>query len=191
MGAAMLVILAGIEWLRWYTQNSPSPWQYTFIAVAAVVISVFKILGFLEEAKRVKLGGDGEKAVGQYLEQLRESGGKVFHDVVGPEFNIDHVVVHKSAIYVIETKTYSKPEKGPPKIVFDGEKVFIRGKSPDRNPVVQARALSTWLAEVLTESTGRAYLPRPVVVFPGWFIEPACPAFSSWRSQIMRTSKVS
>lgn len=36
---------------------------------------------------------EGERAVGQFLEQLREQGFHVFHDVVGTGFNVDHVLV--------------------------------------------------------------------------------------------------
>ena len=38
----------------------------------------------------------GERAVGQYLERLRESGPRVFHDVPGVGFNLDHVVIVSS-----------------------------------------------------------------------------------------------
>ncbi|MGD1866748.1 MAG: nuclease-related domain-containing protein [Phormidesmis sp.] len=33
----------------------------------------------------------------------------MFHDVVGKNFNIDHVVIGDTGIFTIETKTYRKP----------------------------------------------------------------------------------
>ncbi len=112
-------------------------------------------------------------------EALREHGAKVFHDIKGDNFNIDHVVIHQSGVYVIETKTYSKPDKGKPEIVFDGETVRIFGREPDRNPVTQVRALTRWISDALKESTGKSFTMRSVVVFPGWYIEPSAEAKSS------------
>ncbi|MDZ7652844.1 MAG: hypothetical protein U5L03_09975 [Burkholderiaceae bacterium] len=51
------------------------------------------------------------------------------------------------------------------------ERLTAGGHEPDRNPVVQAAAQAGWLKELLAESTGRRFDVRPVVVFPGWFIE--------------------
>lgn len=57
------------------------------------------------------------------------------------------------------------------KVIFDGERILVDGFEPDRNPVIQAKAQATWLREVLAESTGRKFPVRPVVLFPGWFVE--------------------
>jgi len=35
------------------------------------------------------------------------------------------VIIDKSGIYVIETKTISKPDKGEVRIIYDGEKIVI------------------------------------------------------------------
>jgi hypothetical protein len=88
-------------------------------------------------------------------------------------------VIHKSGIYVIETKTFSKPEKGIPIVTYDGERVLVNGKEPNGNPVIQVKAASNWLKELLKESTGKDCNPRPVVVFPGWFVEPTVEAKNS------------
>lgn len=53
----------------------------------------------------------------------------------------------------------------------DGETLLVAGREPDRNPAIQARAQSSWLQRLLAESTGKAFPVRPVVLFPGWFIE--------------------
>jgi hypothetical protein len=41
--------------------------------------------------RSLRLAAEDEKAVGQFLEGLRERGYRVFHDVVGDGFNVDHV----------------------------------------------------------------------------------------------------
>ena len=179
LAGSMTFIMAFMEWTRWFTGARPNPWLYTLLFALVFAIGFVKIRGAFKRAKNIKLGRDGERAVGQYLELLRENGAKVFHDVRGPSFNIDHVVLHASGVYVIETKTYSKPDSGQPVIQFDGEGVQIMGRTPDRNPVSQSQALARWLGELLADSTGKAFHPRPVVVFPGWFIEPTAEAKKS------------
>jgi len=169
--AAFMIILAGLEWWRYFNPRPPNPIVYTVLASLVMLYAAWQIWRTLPTIRQIRLASDGEKAVGQYLERLRESGYLVFHDVIGHGFNLDHIVVGPAGVFTIETKTRSKPARGQAKIVFDGEKVLVDGFEPDRNPIIQAKAQASWLRELLLESTGRKYLVRPVVVFPGWFIE--------------------
>jgi hypothetical protein len=93
----------------------------------------------------------------------------VIHDVVGDGFNIDHVVIGPGGVYSIETKTFSKRIEGT--VSFDGKSLKAAGYSPDRDPIVQGKAQAYWLKQLLAESTGRNVFVRPVVLFPGWFVE--------------------
>ncbi len=87
-------------------------------------------------------------------------------------FNLDHVLIAPQGIFVIETKTRSKPRQGDPRLSFAGETLKVAGFVSDRDPIAQVRASSRWLSELLTESTGEKIKARGVVLFPGWFIEP-------------------
>ena len=79
-------------------------------------------------------------------------------------------VISRRGIYVVETKTITKP--GPDaRVVFDGEQITVAGHRPDRDPVKQASAEATWLHRLLDQSTGRAFPVRGVVVYPGWWVE--------------------
>ena len=40
---------------------------------------------------------------------------------------------------------------------------------------MQAKAQASWLRELLSESTGHKYDVRPVIVYPGWFVENRSP----------------
>lgn len=177
--AIFSITIALLEWGHWYFITPPNPLACSMVAVFAIILAVYKIKVGMQKIKHLQLGRDGEKAVGQYLERLRENGAQVFHDILGEGFNIDHVVIHQSGIYTIETKTFSKPDRGESRIIFNGENVVIFGRQPDRNPVIQARAASSWLKELLFNSTGKSIVVRPVVLFPGWFIEPTAEARSS------------
>lgn len=105
------------------------------------------------------------------LEGLRGQGYAVFHDLVDDDFNLDHVIIGPAGAFTIETKTWSKPAKGSPKISFDGTTLRAAGWEPDRDPVVQAKAQASWLQRLLGEITDKAVPVRPVIVFPGWFVE--------------------
>src|SRR5689334_11974907 len=105
------------------------------------------------------------------LEQLRAAGYRVFHDVKGGEnFNIDHVLVGPGGVFAVETKTRSKPEGRDAKVVYDGECVRVDGMEPDRDPVEQARANADRVRDLLREMTGNWIRVRPVVVYPGWWV---------------------
>ncbi|TCK18718.1 nuclease-like protein [Thiogranum longum] len=171
VAAMMFTTLAGIEWLRYFRPSKPSPLAYTVLAFLAIAYFGYQSWKTLPQLKKMNQGIDGEKAVGQYLERLREDGYQVFHDVIGDGFNLDHVVIGPAGVFTVETKTWSKPDRGSPKIVFDGESIKSGYMKPNRDPLIQARAQSAWLRQLLEESTGKHYNVRPVIVFPGWFIE--------------------
>lgn len=170
--AGCMIVLTIMEWYLWFTKSIPNPFPITLVAILASIYAAIKIVTGKKKLQALKLGRDGEIAVGQYLELLREKGAKVFHDIPGDGFNLDHVVIDKSGIYVVETKTFSKPEKGAPNIVYDGEKILVDGKEVDRNPVIQVKAACNWLKDLLKKSTGKDCDPRPVIMFPGLFNRP-------------------
>jgi hypothetical protein len=160
------------NWIYYLTEKAPNPWAITLIAVAVVAYCLYKIKKVLKKITKLKQGRDGERAVGQYLESLREQGVKVFHDIPGDNFNLDHVLVAPSGVYVIETKTYSKPDKGKTKIIYTGDTLIHHNGFKDDKPLVQVKAGANWLKQLIKESTGRDFDVRKVVLFPGWFIEP-------------------
>lgn len=141
------------------------------VALFGIGYAAFQIGRAWPQLKALRLARDGEKVVGQFLEQLREDGYQVFHDVVGNGFNVDHVLLGPTGMLTIETKTFSKRSSPDAKVIFDGERVLVDGYEPDRNPVAQAKAQAAWLRELLAESTGRKFSARPVILFPGWFVQ--------------------
>ena len=172
--ASFVCLLAFTNWGYYFTQTVPNPWAMTFIAIAVVLYCLYKIKKTLKKIVKLRQGRDGERAVGQYLESLREQGVKVFHDLPGDNFNLDHVLIALSGIYVIETKTYSKPDKGETRIIFTGDTLIHHNGFEDDKPLVQVqvKAGANWLKQLIKESTGRDIDVKKVVLFPGWFIEP-------------------
>jgi hypothetical protein len=169
--ATTFVVLAVLEWLRWYRNDPPHPILYSCAALAGIVYALIRTRRHLARLRDLKLGRDGERAIGQYLEQVRGGDARVFHDLVGDDFNLDHVLVSTKGIFAIETKTWSKPIRGEATITYDGQHLFANGQKRDRDPIKQAIAQAQWLRDLVKQGTGRAFAVRPVVVFPGWYVQ--------------------
>ena len=168
--ALFLIMMAGMEWWRVYTNMKPNPIIFSGAAVIGALYAIYRIKRAIPKLRNLRQAMEGERAVGQFLERLRERGFQVFHDVVGTGFNVDHVLVGPAGVFTIETKTWSKPIAGKSQLTFDGETIRIGTFAPDRDPVVQSKAQASWLKALLLESTGKSMDVRPVIVFPGWFV---------------------
>jgi len=170
--ASTLCAYAVIEWMRYYRPLPPTPWFATVVAIVAVLYSAYKVHKLRPKIHALKLGRDGEKFVGQALEELRTGGAIVLHDITSNGFNVDHVVISFKGIFVIETKTRSKPKGRDTKIVYDGEKLLIDGWTMAPDPLKQVWANTSWIRDLLMESTGKSFPVRPVLLFPGWYVDP-------------------
>jgi Nuclease-related domain len=160
-----------MEWIATWRNLPRQPWLFTILAIGGTVWLAWRVARVREHLRALRLGRDGERVVGQFLEGLRETGARIFHDIPADGFNLDHVVISTRGIYVVETKTHSKPS-GHSKVVYDGETVTVGGLTPDRDPVRQVTAEADWLQRMLQDSTGRSFAVRGVVVYPGWWVEP-------------------
>lgn len=145
-----------------------------FVAVATMGSAGFLLWRTLQERRRLKVGLDGELAVGEELNQLMLVGCRVFHDVPYPYGNIDHVVVGPAGVFSINTKMRGKPKVGENRAdaFIDGSRGTIRfpeGEYPI--PLGQLEAESRWLGQFLSESTGESVVVRPMLALPGWFIK--------------------
>jgi hypothetical protein len=123
----------------------------------------------------MRLGRDGERAVAESLDELKAAGAVVFHDIQAPNFNIDHVVLSRHGIFVIETKTFSKAPRA--EVTYDGKTLLVNGRTPQRDPILQVEACADWVRKTLEAMTAKRYLIRPVVVLPGWYVNPGKDAY--------------
>ncbi|MCX6735866.1 MAG: nuclease-related domain-containing protein [Candidatus Parcubacteria bacterium] len=165
----IVIVIIG-EWVRFFWKFEPHPVVISIVGLIVVIYLVNQIFNNLKDVKKLKKGRDGEREVGQYLEEMRSTGALIFHDILGPNFNIDHVIVSPHGIFTVETKTWSKRAKNE-SIKFDGKHLIVNGYSPDRDPLAQSLAQSQWLKNLLKESTGKEFIVNPVIVFNGWFVE--------------------
>ena len=179
--------IAVIEWYRLYLHDRPtlaSALIYSVMALLLATFTAFKIWRTIPKLKALKQGMRGEQVVGQFLDEYcRERHYKVFHDLLADGFNIDHILVGKGGVFTVNTKTISKPTVGEPVVTYDGGSVNVDGYTPDRDPVRQARAEADHVRDLLAELTGRKRrdIPvRPVVLYPGWYIEGSSSGKDVW-----------
>src|SRR5690348_2214391 len=74
-------IVAIMEWVGYLTHSPRRPWLFTCAALICLAWTAWRIAPIRRELAFLKQGRDGEKAVGQLLEQLRSTGGHVIHDI--------------------------------------------------------------------------------------------------------------
>ena len=90
--AVCFVAIAFVDWWRYWINVPPNPWLFSGVALVMLMFAAWRIRRYLPRLRAIRQGIEGEKVVGQFLERLRERGYHVFHDVVGPTFNVNHCV---------------------------------------------------------------------------------------------------
>lgn len=119
-----------------------------------------------------------ERATAQALAPLTSRGCAIYHDIPAGTFNLDHVVVGPSAVFMIEAKSRRKPAgRGKEKaaVKFDGQSVAF----PDwreTKMLDQARSQTRWLSDYLYRKTGNRVTVEPVLALPGWFVTTSAPS---------------
>lgn len=169
--AICFLLVTSLEWWSYYADRPPQPRLFSAFTLGLLAFVAWRFWRLRPRFRALRQGIEGERAVGQFLERLRENGYHVFHDVIGSGFNIDHVLIGPAGIFTIETKTWSKPVKGDARVTCEGDSLRVGALEPDRNPLIQAKAQAAWLKQLLSASTGKAYATRPVLLFPGWYVE--------------------
>jgi Nuclease-related domain len=145
--------------------------------VASTVFAIIMLLRFLNRRRNDLLGYLGERAVAEHLEELRETGYRIFHDVPcegrKKNFNIDHVVVGKTGVAAIEVKTRRK-KKGRPGfeehvVTYDGQRLTWPW-GEDRCGIDQLLSESDWLRKFIYDRTGLRVDPKSILALPGWWV---------------------
>jgi hypothetical protein len=161
-----------VEFVAWLQHAPPRPGLYAALALIASGVAVYQLRALRRRIERIKLGRDGEREVGQVLDELRERGAKVLHDIVADGFNIDHIVIAPQGVVAIETKTWRKPGSKS-KISARGGVIYIDGKPSMSNPIDQATRNADWIRKRFRESIKTEVPVAAVVLFPGWWVDGA------------------
>jgi len=170
---SLTLVLIFLTFLAWTTKFFLSEYFPIIILITTIAITIYFIYKFsktIKIIKSLKLGRDGERIVAEILDELRSQGFTVFHDIVANNFNIDHTIITPHGIFTIETKTFSKSSEG--RIFCKNDNIIAGNKNLGNKIISQAESESKWLKSMLKESTGKDFYVMPVIVFPGWFVQP-------------------
>ncbi len=177
LAAALFFIATIMNWLSYFSRSHLflSNCFFTVIATVVIIYASLKIISLKKVADSLNLGLKGEKFIGEFLDSFKEKGYKVYHDIPGESWNIDHVVVSCDGVYTIETKTRMKPSKGEISVLYDGDSIRINGGPPETDAIIQAKAQSRWLREFIVKQTGLDIFIQPVILFPEWWVKKSSP----------------
>jgi len=132
----------------------------------------------LRERRDYLDGIAAERATAQALAPLTSRGCAIYHDIPTDKFNLDHVVVGPSAVFMIEAKSRRKPAargKENAAAKFDGQAIHFPGWR-DTKMLDQARAQTRWLSDYLYRKTGERVPVEPVLALPGWYATCSVPS---------------
>jgi len=167
---ALLIVMTTTAWLTLAFPSKYFPIVVTIITLLAIIYCVNRLIILRKKIKSFVLGRKGERIVAEIFDNFRSQGVVIFHDIVAENFNIDHVILTTHGIFTVETKTFSKPPKG--EITYKDEKIIAGNRNTGNEIILQAESQTKWLKSMLKDSTGRDYPVMPVIVFPGWFVQP-------------------
>jgi hypothetical protein len=181
--AGLTPVGGGTGFIALFARVIPRPYHlHVLIAGAAVFVVLAFLCGrfLLRRLHRYRsdwLGLMGERAVAEAITELYTRGFRIFHDVPveGSKrpFNLDHVVVGPSGLWLIETKTRRKGRVRPGfkdhEVVFDGTKL-IWPWGEDRHGLAQALSQAEWLTEWVRTTTGQNVTTKPILALPGWYV---------------------
>lgn len=174
----LVILLPRVNWTQ--MRFNGINWLVVAIAVAWVGWLAYRITVIRTERRKWLEGMRAEIATAQQLDRLQSQGCLVLHDIPADDFNLDHVVIGQSAVFMVETKSRRKQGEGKASanVAYDG-KTLQFPTWPETKPLEQARAQARWLADYLRGETGESTPVIPVVCFPGWFVQPGKDAHRS------------
>jgi hypothetical protein len=118
----------------------------------------------VKEERRAVRGAKGEEVIGAMLEGLGDCF-LVFHDLPSPYGNIDHLVLSREAVFLIETKAH-----GGRVSVANGE-IRVNNQPPEKDFVAQVVRNTAWLSEQLEGKLSTKIWLKPILVFTNAFVE--------------------
>ena len=144
------------------------------IYLLSIVFIGTKLWRRLKLRRILRLRYDGKVAVAQEITHLMMDGYHVYHDFPADNFYIDHIIVGRSGVFAVETKTRSKSvsKNGGvnAKLMYNGKMIRFPNYT-DTESLKQAERQAQWLQNWLSEAVGDPVRVHPILTFPGWSVE--------------------
>ena len=164
-------LLAGWQWLYEWTGARLNPRFTTLVAAIVTVYCAYRIWHIRPKFRNLTVGERGERRVSEILHKLRGRNYVTFDDLLLNGVNVDHVLVGPGGVFAIETKTYSVFGNGIAGIAANGE-LHLSGKPALKDALNQARSSAALISAEVKRWTAREVWVTPIVVLPGWRIDP-------------------
>lgn len=172
LSAWLLARMRDVDWSQ--VRLGAGDWLILGVGATILLGCSVRMVQVARNRRKIKDGLEAELAVAQSLSQLQLSGALVFHDFPCGRFNIDHIVIGRSVVFAVETKSRRKSGSGgagSAKITYDGDWLTYANGVRERAPIEQARRQAAWLGDFLGSGVGEAVRVVPLVALPGWYVE--------------------
>ncbi|MFH1499542.1 MAG: nuclease-related domain-containing protein [Verrucomicrobiota bacterium] len=184
--SALPLFTYGLLSLLFFRVLKPESWPFLltelillFLGFAwSLMFAIRQVVRRLFRYRSDKLGYLGERFVAEKIAPLAREGFQIFHDVPaknkGASFNLDHVVVGPTGLWLIETKTRRKgrvrPGRVEHEVQYDG-RVLSWPWAEDMHGLNQAQWEAHWLGEWINQRTGLRVTAQPILALPGWMVK--------------------
>jgi hypothetical protein len=171
-----LLLFSVIVTQAWWSQRAIPLWVWVFHGVIGIGLLVFlgtKLVQAMRRVQQLRLGYEGELAVGQELNQLMRAGYRVYHDFPADGFNVDHVVIGPTGVFAVETKARRKPVaddgRANAQVEYTGQALCFPSWT-DRKTLDQTIRQAKWLSRWLSSAVEQPVPVRAAVALPGWYV---------------------
>ncbi|MBR3070388.1 nuclease-related domain-containing protein [Fibrobacter sp.] len=150
---------------------------FSVFTFGVLVYGIRKSLKLIRHMRNCYKGMEGERLVGEMLNKLSCDSIRVFHDVCGDCFNVDHLIISTRGIFTIETKHYDR-KKGY-KFLYQDGKLLFNGRVC-KTLLNQMDGEANFISEKLESLCGRNYPVQKVAIIVGAYIENPARDFSRY-----------
>lgn len=170
------VMIAGLSALQGARLGTTACIFIACLSIAGSACCGAALLKVLIRRRRCRLGYEGERHVGEALNQLMLVGCRVFHDFIVTNtprktWNIDHIVIGSNGVFAVETKTRRKAKGPEGATVTVGNNCLEYPWGTDQWSLDQADHGAAWLGDWISKTFERPIRVSPLLVLPGWFVE--------------------
>jgi Nuclease-related domain len=173
------LVMAGLVALQGVRASAGVWITVSAIAMIASIWSAYRLWKITNLRRRIRLGFEGERHVGEALNQLMLVGYRIFHDFLitdkpGTIRNIDHIAIGHNGVFAVETKARRKAKTNNGAKITVSENKLHYPWGADQRDLAQAQDSAAWLAIWLSKMFGRSVDVAPILALPGWFINRRC-----------------
>lgn len=157
--------------IRWQSPAGMPAYVIRGLALVLLAVWLYSLFRGLSAARALRFSARGHAALGTAFERLAGQGHRAFHDVwLGNSF-LDHVVVGKRGLFVIQVAA-RRPPKGAEAVRLHNRHLQYQDGVSTVEPVLRAERGARDLAAQAGRWLGHRVSVRAAVAVPGWKAQP-------------------